>query len=132
KLVAPKYAKRVLLALDSDAAGQNATMRSLEVARRALSEDFAGRLQIEIRVLDIPGAKDPDDFIRETPHEWPLVVDASRPVADFVIDFEMRDLSPNASIVEKETVARRLLPLLSASERELYRKDNLQKLATRL
>lgn len=132
KLVAPKYAKRVLLALDSDAAGQNATMRSLEVARRALSEDFAGRLQIEIRVLDVPGAKDPDDFIRETPEAWPSVVDASRPVADFVIDFEMRDLSANASIVEKEAVARRLLPLLTASERDLYRQDNLQKLATRL
>jgi DNA primase len=132
KLVAPKYARRVLLALDSDAAGQNATMRSLEVARRALSEDFAGRLQIEIRVLDIPGAKDPDDFIRETPDEWPAVVAASRPVADFVIDFELRDLPPNASIVDKEAVARRLLPLLTASERDLYRQDNLQKLATRL
>jgi DNA primase len=132
KLVAPKYAKRVLLALDSDAAGQNATMRSLEVARRALSEDFAGRLQIEIRVLDVPGAKDPDDFIRESPEAWPSVVETSRPVADFVIDFEMRELSPSASIVDKEAVARRLLPLLTASERDLYRQDNLQKLATRL
>lgn len=132
RLVAPKYAKRVLLALDSDAAGQNATMRSLEVARRALSEDFAGRLQIEIRVLDIPGAKDPDDFIRETPEMWPRVQAASRPVAEFVIDFEMRELPSTASIIEKEAVAKRLLPLLLASERDLYKQDNLQKLASRL
>lgn len=132
QLVAPRYAQRVLLALDSDAAGQNATMRSLEVARRALSQDYAGRMQIDMRVLSIPGAKDPDDLIREQPEMWPRIVDEARPVADFVIEFETRDLSPNATIVEKEAVARRILPLLMASERELYRQDNLQKLAAHL
>lgn len=132
KKVAPRLAKRVMLALDSDAAGQNATMRSLEVARRALSEDFAGRLQIDIRVLNIPGAKDPDDFIRESPELWPEVVEKARPVADFVIDFETRDLHPDSSIMEREAAARRVLPLLLASERDLYRQDNVQKLAGRL
>ncbi|RIK18840.1 MAG: DNA primase [Chloroflexi bacterium] len=132
QLVAPRYAQRVLLALDSDAAGQNATMRSLEVARRALSQDYAGRMQIDMRVLSIPGAKDPDDLIREQPDLWPQIVDQARPVADFVIEFETRDLSPNATIVEKEAAARRILPLLMASERELYRQDNLQKLAAHL
>lgn len=132
KKVAPRLAKRVMLALDSDAAGQNATMRSLEVARRALSEDFAGRLQIDIRVLNIPGAKDPDDFIRESPEMWPDVVEKARPVADFVIDFETRELPHEASIIERETIARRVLPLLLASERDLYRQDNIQKLAARL
>ncbi|MCU0474513.1 MAG: DNA primase [Anaerolineae bacterium] len=132
KKVAPRLAKRVILALDSDAAGQNATMRSLEVARRALSEDMAGRLQIDVRVLAVPGAKDPDDFIRESPEQWPAVVEQARPVADFVIDFETRDLASNASIMEREAAARRVLPLLLASERELYRLDNVQKLAGRL
>lgn len=132
KRVAPRLAKRVILALDSDAAGQNATMRSLEVARRALSEDFAGRLQIDIRVLNIPDAKDPDDFIRESPAQWPGVIEKARPVADFVIDFETRTLSPDATIIEREAVARQVLPLLLASERDLYRQDNLQKLAARL
>jgi DNA primase len=132
KLVAPRLAARVLLALDSDAAGQNATMRSLEVARRALSEDFGGRLQIDMRVLNIPGAKDPDDFLRETPEGWPEVLRAARPVADFVIDFETRSLPADASIFEREAVARRVLPLLLAAERDLYRQDNVQKLAGRL
>lgn len=132
KKVAPRLAKRVILALDSDAAGQNATMRSLEVARRALSEDFAGRLQIDIRVLSIPGAKDPDDFIRESPELWPGVVEKARPVADFVIDFETHDLPHEAGIMEREAIARRVLPLLLASERDLYRQDNVQKLAARL
>jgi DNA primase len=130
--VAPRLAKKVILALDSDAAGQNATMRSLEVARRALSEDIGGKLQIDIRVLNIPDAKDPDDFIRETPGEWPGVIEKARPVADFVIDFETRELPHDASIMEREAVARRVLPLLMAAERDLYRQDNLQKLAVRL
>jgi DNA primase len=132
KLVAPRYARRVILALDSDAAGRSATMRSLEVARRALAQDFAGRMQIDIRVLNVPSGKDPDDFIRESAEQWPQVVLTAQPVADFVIDFETADMPADASIMAREEIARRLLPLLAASEHELYRAENIQKLAVRL
>jgi DNA primase len=60
-----------------------------------------------------------------------LVADAM-PVADYVIASEMETLPENASLQERESVARRLLPLLSATENDLYRGDNLQKLAVRL
>ena len=67
KLLAPRLAKRIILSLDSDAAGQSATRRSLEVARETLQADYAGRLSVDIRILVVPGAKDPDDLIREAP-----------------------------------------------------------------
>jgi DNA primase len=127
-----RWAKRIILALDADTAGQNATMRSLEVAREALKADYSGRLSVDIRILQIPDAKDPDDLIRETPEHWAALVEAARPIADYVIEMETASLSPNASVQEREAAARRLLPILAASENNLYTKDNLQKLALRL
>jgi DNA primase len=132
KLVAPRWAKKIVLALDSDVAGQNATRRSLEVAREALQADYGGRLSVDIRILALPGAKDPDDLIREHPEQWQSLIDSALPVADYVIAMETAELPPKASLQEREAVARRLLPILLASESDLYRKDNLQQLAMRL
>ncbi len=131
-LIAPRYAKRVILALDADAAGQNAARRSLEVARQALQADYAGRMSVDMRVLQIPGAKDPDDLIRETPDAWAKLIEDALPVADFVIQMETEHLPSNPSIQEREALARRVLPLLLASENNLYTQENVQKLALKL
>lgn len=130
--LAPRLAQKIILALDADAAGQNATLRSLEVARHTLQADYAGRLSVDIRVMQIPGAKDPDDLLRETPELWQTLVENALPVADFVIETETRTLPPNPSMQEREALARRLLPILLASESNLYTRDNLQKLALKL
>jgi DNA primase len=132
KLLAPRLAKRIILSLDSDAAGQSATRRSLEVARETLQADYAGRLSVDIRILVVPGAKDPDDLIREAPEQWTELVKVALPVAEYVIASEMESLPEGATVQERESVARRLLPILLASENDLYRNDNLQKLALRL
>jgi DNA primase len=127
-----RFAKKLILALDSDAAGQSATRRSLETARTTLQADWAGRLSADVRVLNIPDAKDPDDLIRESPGRWAELVAQATPVADYVIDMETAGLPENATVQERESVARSLLPLLAASEDQLYTRDNLQKLALRL
>ncbi|MAS35938.1 MAG: DNA primase [Anaerolineaceae bacterium] len=132
KMLAPRWARKIVLALDADAAGQNATMRSLEVARGAMKADYGGKLAVDMRILQIPGAKDPDDLIRETPDEWADLVDGALPVADYVIAVETAALPPKATVHEREAVARRLLPMLLASENDLHRQDNIQKLAMRL
>lgn len=127
-----RYAKKLILALDADAAGQSATRRSLETARTTLQSDWAGRLSVDVRVLQIPGAKDPDDLIRESPQQWTELVTNATPVADYVIDTETATLPENATVQEREAVARSLLPILAASEDQLYTRDNVQKLALRL
>ncbi|MFZ4814415.1 MAG: DNA primase [Phototrophicaceae bacterium] len=132
KLIAPKWAKRIVLALDSDAAGQSATKRSLEVVRATLQENPAERIKLDLRVLHIPNAKDPDDLIRETPHEWERLIAEAVPMADYLIAAETADLPPEATIQEREAAARRIIPLLLATEDSLYRQTNVQKLAMRL
>lgn len=132
KKLAPRWAKKIVLALDADSAGQNATLRSLEVARETLKADLSGKLAVDIRILHIPDAKDPDDLIRESPDMWPALVDEAIPVADYVIELEIAQLPANPTVQEREAVARRLLPILTASENNLYKRDNIQKLALRL
>ena len=132
RLIAPRLAKRVVLALDADEAGRSATRRSLEVARAALQKDYAGKLAVDIRVLQVPAGKDPDDFIREAPQGWENLVDKAQAVADFVIDMETAPLSADSSMQEREALAREVLPILRASENQLYRQENIQKLARRL
>jgi DNA primase len=41
---------------------------------------------VRLRILTVPEAKDPDDFIRGDPARWPTVVQAAKPVIDFVLE----------------------------------------------
>ena len=50
-----QYAKEVIIAYDSDSAGQTATKRAL-----SLFEETG----IKVRILSIPDAKDPDEYIK--------------------------------------------------------------------
>ena len=49
-----KYVSKIIVGYDSDAAGQDATMRGLEILKN---------IGYDIRVLQIEGAKDPDEFV---------------------------------------------------------------------
>ena len=51
-----EYADEVVLSYDSDEAGQKATLRSLELFRNS---------PVKVGVLQIPGAKDPDEYIKK-------------------------------------------------------------------
>ena len=51
-----QYADEVILSYDSDEAGQKATLRSLELFRQS---------PVKVGVLQIPGAKDPDEYIKK-------------------------------------------------------------------
>ena len=132
QLIAPRFAGIVVLALDTDDAGQSAARRSLEVARQALSRDYAGRLSVDLRILHLPAGKDPDDFLRKSPGEWDALVANAQAVADYVIETETAELPRNSSLQEREAAALRVLPILTASENNLYKQENIQKLARQL
>jgi DNA primase len=91
--------ERIVLGLDADAAGQTATWRALQVAEQSLRSGLTpvvgpSRRQrryvpdqpVRLLVMTLPGAKDPDDLIRADPGQWPGLVQAARPVIDFVLD----------------------------------------------
>ena len=129
---AARRSLEVALALDRDLAGQNAARRSLEVARETLAKDFAGKLAIDVGILQVPAGKDPDDYLRESPEGWASLVDGAQDVADFVIAMEASALPADASLQARQALAKAVLPILRASENNLYRQENIQKLARRL
>ena len=51
-----KYTKRVIISYDSDSAGQNAATRAMRLL---------GEVGLEVRVLQMSGAKDPDEYIKK-------------------------------------------------------------------
>jgi DNA primase len=116
-------ADRIVLALDSDAAGQMATIRGIETMRDALDADvqpvpdatgiirFERKLKTEIAVVQLPSGKDPDELIRRSPDAWPGIVASAKPFMDFTIDTLVApvDLS-NAR--QKSEIVSQIAPLL--------------------
>ncbi|MGI8485548.1 MAG: DNA primase [Thermomicrobiales bacterium] len=116
-------AKRIVLAMDSDAAGQMATMRGLETMRDALDSEeqaipdamgivrFERKLNAEIAIVHLPEGKDPDELIRKRPEQWPEIVRAARPFLDFALDMLTRDVASGDPRSKSEAV-KRIAPLL--------------------
>ena len=131
-----KMTSNIILALDPDAAGQKATLRGLETARKAmdmdeqLDFDSRGLLKIErflkadIRVTTLPDGKDPDEIVLEDPEAWRKIIAEAKPVVNHVMDSlaEGQDL---ADPKVKRSIAEQVLPLIedvgSTIEREAYR-----------
>lgn len=139
-----RYANRLVLALDADAAGIKATMRGLNVAQETLGGEqtvtfdphgmmrYTGLLNMDIRVVSLPDGLDPDDLIREAPDAWESLIQRAIPVADYVVQQATASLTDQSSLYEREQVARALLPILTATESDLQRSTNIQALARRV
>ncbi len=135
-----KYTKRIILALDADAAGDAATLRGLTVAHETLDReaDFSfnprglvkteGRLGADIRVMTLPPGLGPDDVINRSPDEWRRYVEAAEPVVAYVI----RVLTTGRDLDDpkvKTEVAENVLPLIEDIAQPIERDAYRQKLA---
>jgi DNA primase len=70
-----KYTDEVIIAYDADAAGQAATLRSLDVLRQR---------DLKVSVLQVPDGKDPDEFIRRNgPERFAALIDKALPLLDY-------------------------------------------------
>jgi len=89
-------ASNYVLALDPDAAGQEATLRSLESSWRVFERQrIGGRqrtvgplyqgAQLKLKITALPPGRDPDRVIRGDPKEWERLVDEAVPFMEFLI-----------------------------------------------
>ena len=90
--------KDVVLALDSDAAGQEATLRSLETSWKVFNPPGSSTSpngfsnyrrvsrKIDLRIAVLPRGLDPDDLIREDPDRWSAAVSESTDLVEFLFD----------------------------------------------
>ena len=133
--VLKKYTDKFIIAMDSDAAGQKATLRGLQIAREALDRkpdvvfDARGllhhehRLNADIRVLTLPQGMDPDDVTNQDPDLWRSLIEDARPVVVHVMDALAKDQDLDDPKV-KSAIATQVFPLIddlpNAIERDAY------------
>ena len=109
------YAEEVIIAYDSDSAGQNAT-------RKAINHfDDVG---IRTKILHMEGAKDPDEYIKKFgPNRFRILLDGSDDANAFLLDkcADGLDLSTDIGKVEMlKRSAKVLAAIESPLEREIY------------
>ncbi len=88
-----RYAKRIALAYDVDAAGQKAGTfgaTALEELIRQLAPDDSGVELDDVRVVSLPDGRDPDEVVRDEPDRWREEVRTARPIVDHLIDVHAR------------------------------------------
>ncbi|MCS7255200.1 MAG: DNA primase [Thermomicrobium sp.] len=118
-----RLADRILLALDADAAGRQATLRGLELLRTALADAerpvadprqlvrFERTLGVELAVVVLPEGFDPDDLIRQDRPRWEAALARPVPLVDYYFD-ALLGSQPPAHPREAAALLERVAPLL--------------------
>lgn len=102
-LLLKRFTANIILALDQDAAGAQATLRGVDQAFQA---------QVMVRILRLGFGKDPDELIRKDPAAWRNAIAAAQPIMDYYFEEATldRDLG---NVVDKKAIAKMLLPLIA-------------------
>ncbi len=135
-----RLSKSIVLALDADAAGDQATLRGLQVARQTLDREaeptfdargllrHEGRLQADIRVCTMPEGQDPDEIALRDPQEWSTVLKGAKPIVEHV----MLTLAASQDLEDpkvKRQITAQVMPLIGDLPSAIERDSYTQKLA---
>jgi DNA primase len=139
-----RYTKNLILALDADLAGSEATLRGIQVAADAADRTVIAVptwrglirqqevLAAEIRVLTLPPGTDPDEVIRGDPDEWRRLVERAKPVVDHLFEAMAVRLRGVSSPLERSRAAMELVPVLEGLTDPVAQATYVQRLARAL
>lgn len=107
--------EKVIIGYDADGAGQAATLRGLEILQN---------LGCDIRILQIEGAKDPDEFVvKYGPERFQMYVDKAISLVEFKVKMLKKSLdldNVNGKIKFLNEVAKIVAKVENSMEREVY------------
>lgn len=110
-----KYSEQVIISYDSDGAGQDATMRGLEILKN---------LGCDVRILQMEGAKDPDEYvIKYGTGRFNLLVENAISLTEFKVKMlkQKYDLNnTNDKIKFLKEIAKLLVSVDNNIEKEIY------------
>lgn len=109
-----RYADKVIISYDADIAGQTATLRGLEILRDA---------GFDVRVLNIPKGKDPDEFVRSNGREaFRKLINDAIPLIDYRLKRaeEGIDFRESDSLVKYGKRVTNILADLDPVEKDVY------------
>ena len=116
-----RSSQQVIIGYDSDGAGQAATMRGLEILQG---------LGCDVRILQIEGAKDPDEFVvKYGPERFEKQVEKAISLVEYKVKVLKNSLNlehPNDKIKFLKEIAKVLSKIDNEIEREVY----VQKIAS--
>lgn len=110
-----KYGQKVIIGYDEDGAGQNATMRGL---------DILNNLGCDLRILQWEGAKDPDEYIiKYGSGRFKMLVDNAISLVEFKVKTLKQNMSldsTNDKIKFLKEIAKILTNVNNQMEQEIY------------
>ncbi len=134
-----RHTGTLVLALDADNAGSEATIRSAyEIVNSSLRRRPVPNargivrqvesIDIDLRVLSLPDGRDPDDVVRSDPELWPRLVEEAKPVLDHLFDVSgaRHDLTQPR---ERSVMVAELAPFIALTADRVLQSHYLQRLS---
>lgn len=138
-----RLASRFVLALDSDAAGDQATLRGLHLIRQTLGRQkvptlssrgvlqHEERLLIDLRILSLPAGLDPDEVIQQDSNQWQQLVERSEPLVQYYLRQVLNDLDLSDP-GNKSVAVQEMKPILRELKDPIEQRHYVQSLARML
>jgi DNA primase len=120
-----KYGEAIALGYDVDLAGDSAAREGL------LAQLGADHSVSKVRIIRLPGGKDPDELIRGNPDAWREAVADAKEVVGFAID-RLASEADMGSVAGKRAFTGRVLAIIKAIPDPLERNFYVQQLAQRV
>ena len=121
--VLKRYVERVVLAFDADAAGEQATLRGIDLLVEA---------GLQVQVAQLPSGVDPDECLRAYGRErFQHLLDHGLEIFDFLMQSALHRY-PGTGMEEKTRVAQFMLPTIAKVPNAILRSEYVRQLADRL
>ena len=114
-----RLTRNLVLALDADAAGEEAMLRGVS---------YENIIESEIRVAILPQGKDPDDVVKEDADAWRRLLSEATPIVDYTINIIAGKLDLDTAR-DKSRAVKELLPVITAMNDKVRQAHYIQKLA---
>lgn len=121
-LLLKRYTENLVLALDSDFAGNEAARRGIDIAEGA---------NLSVRVIELPYGKDPAECVAHDPHLWEKAVKEAVPVYDFVINNAFKKYESDG-VAGKKKIGNEIVPYLVKINNPIVLSHYVKKVAKKL
>ena len=115
-----RLTKNITLALDADAAGEEATLRAVS---------YENTLDAEVKVIILPRGKDPDDVIKQDVKTWQKLVAEAVSIVDYTFDKVASELDLTTANDQKQA-GEKLAPIVVEIRDPIRQSHYIQKLAS--
>lgn len=114
-----RYCETIILCLDSDQSGVKAAIRSINVIENQ---------ELNCRVIELEGGKDPDELVNKDPKLWRETAKKTIGIYDFLINISVNN-NPSETIESKKAITKEIIPVLEKIQNQVVKDHYIKKLA---